>query len=87
MIKPFTRVRLRSGIHLMSGWTGCATMMPDERALKDGGTDLNYDSAEACDYEWVRMRDQTPNPTHPQTEEEWRRRLFGEEDGCPNDPP
>jgi hypothetical protein len=73
-IAPFKRVRIRQGCRLMSGWRGKATMMPDGRALKDSGADLFWDTAMACGYEWVVLRDQTPNPEHPQTEEEWLER-------------
>ena len=74
-IPPFTRVRMRQGCRLMSGWHGKATMMPHGRALKDGETDPLHGAADACGYEWVVLRDQTPNPEHPQTEEEWHQRL------------
>jgi hypothetical protein len=63
--EPGTRVRLKPPARMMSGWRGTGTILYGTIALKDGCTSHHPDgTAEACDWQWAIMRDQTPNPEH-----------------------
>ena len=55
----------------MCGWRGTATILEDDRAIKDGSTDTFGGTVDACRHEWAVMRNQAPNPEHEEAIKTW----------------